>query len=140
MSQATVLYNDRAHKVNAAGDGDNLWIDAADLAAVNGFVLKPEGACFGDICMPVRDNDTALREATAPRRINVAALARRLEQPFVVDRQDNVWSFGAIPALRSRLVDDSIAPDFDLMDRQGHQVTLSKYRDNKVIIMTWASW
>jgi hypothetical protein len=74
MNQATVLYDDRAHRVNAAADGDNLWIDAADLAAVNGFVLKPEGACFADICIPVRDNKQ-LRAPKAPRRINVGVRA-----------------------------------------------------------------
>jgi AhpC/TSA family len=140
MNRATILYNDLAHVVDAVADADDLWIAPADLAAVNGFILKPEGACFADICIPVRGDDTALREASAPRRINVAELARRLEQPYLADREDNVWSFGAIPALRTRLIDDAIAPDFNLTDRQGRQVTLSKYRDNKVIIMTWASW
>ena len=140
MVKAVVLYNDRMQSINAGADGDNLWIAPKDLASINGFVLKPEGACFENICIPVRDKDTALREAGGQRRFNVVELARRLEQPYVVDPQEHVWSFGAIPALRSHLIDDAIAPDFTLPDRQGNQVTLSKFQDNKVVIMTWASW
>jgi hypothetical protein len=140
MSKITVLYNDHAHSVNARADAENLWVAPRELTALNGFALKPEGACLGDICIPVRDEDTALRENAAPLRINVAELARRLQQPFVVDVEQGVWSFGAIPALRSRFVNDALAPDFTLRDRAGKEVTLSKYRDNKVVIMTWASW
>jgi hypothetical protein len=140
MSKATVLYNDRTEAVTARTDGKDLWIAPEDLTTINEFVLKPEGACLDDICLPVRDEDTALREAAPPRRINLTELARRLGQACLVDERASVWSFGAIPALRSRFVDDAVAPDFTLTDRHGNAVTLSKFRDNKVVIMTWASW
>ena len=141
MDQAIVLYNDHVSSVSAFADVTNLWVDPKDLPVLNGFTLKPEGACLDDICIPIRDNDTTLlTQQAGSRRFNVAELARRLDQAFVVDTAENLWSFGAIPAVRSRLVDDAIAPDFALPDRRGNQVKLSKYRDNKVIIMTWASW
>jgi hypothetical protein len=141
MDQAIVLYNDHVSSVSGFADATNLWVDPKDLPSLNGFTLKPEGACLDDICIPIRDNDpTLLTQQAGSPRFNVAELARRLGQPIVVDTAENLWSFGAIPAVRSRLLDDAIAPDFTLPDRQGHQVTLSKYRDNKVVIMTWASW
>ena len=141
MDHAIVLYNDHVSSVSAFADATNLWVDPKDLPALNGFTLKPEGACLDDICIPIRDNDTTLlTQQAGSRRFNVAELARRLDQAIVVDTAENLWSFGAIPAVRSRLIDDAIAPDFTLPDRRGNQVTLSKYRDNKVVIMTWASW
>ena len=30
-----------------------LWIRKADLPRINGFELKPQGACRADICIPI---------------------------------------------------------------------------------------
>ena len=42
----------RASRVTA--DADALWIQKADLPRINGFELKPQGACREEICIPIR--------------------------------------------------------------------------------------
>jgi hypothetical protein len=50
---ATVLYQGRKVSLSEVGKGDGLLIRPADLPAINGFTLKPEGACFADLCIPI---------------------------------------------------------------------------------------
>jgi peroxiredoxin len=48
-------------------------------------------------------------------------------------------SLGPIASVRQRFA-EGVAPEFDLVDREGQPVSLSLYADKKVILMTWASW
>ena len=138
---ATVLYNDRVVKVeNTLDDPNDLWVSPADLTRINGFVLKPEGACLDDICIPLLDDSGMLVERDGAQWFNVTALAGKLQQAFSVDHEKDVWSFGQIPATRSSFLQGAEAPDFELEDRHGKTIRLSDYRGKKVLLVTWASW
>ena len=123
-------------------DPNDLWVVPADLPRVNGFELKPEGACLDELCVPVlQDRDSAMFVTRAGQPwFNVTELARRLEQSFVADHEHRVWSFGEIPVTRTRFLRSAIAPDFALPNREGELVRLSDFRGKKVLIVTWASW
>ena len=54
----TVLYRGNSITLSETGEGDDLLIRPEDLSKVNGFELKPEGACYGDLCIPVKDDMT----------------------------------------------------------------------------------
>lgn len=140
---AVVLFNDRVVTVeDTLDDPDDLWVGPDDLTRINGFVLKPEGACLDDICIPIRqseDSDLFVTRSGA-KWVNVSELARKLQQAFVYDGDRNVWSFGEIPAVRTPFLKSAVAPDFELADRDGNMVRLSDYRGKKVLIITWASW
>lgn len=139
----TVLCNDNVVEVeNTLADPTDLWVSPADLTRINGFELKPEGACLDSICIPLKqdaDSESFVRRDGKPW-VNVTTLARKLEQPFVVDRDSGIWSFGAIPATRGSFLTSGAAPDFALEDRQGKMVRLQDYRGKKVLLVTWASW
>lgn len=138
-----VLYQDRTVSVDTVlSDPNDLWVAPADLTRINDFVLKPEGACLDDICVPVQqDTDSAIFLTRSNQRwFNVTELARRLNQAYVYDHDASVWSFGEIPVTRSGLVNNRVAPDFELIDRTGKPIKLSAYKDKKVILLTWASW
>ncbi len=140
---AVVLYEDRAVAVeNTLSDPTDLWVHPTELGRVNGFELKPEGACIDDICVPVRqdvDSDIFItRQGT--EWFNVSELADRLNQPTVVDVDTGVWSFGAIPARRSSFLANAVAPDFSLPDIDGNTIKLSDFKGKKVMLLTWASW
>lgn len=139
----TVLYQDRVVEVERTlADPNDLWVIPADLPRINDFELKPEGACFETLCVPVRqDRDSDMFVTRAGQGwFNVTALARRLQQPFVVDHDHRVWSFGALPVARNSFLQSAVAPDFALPDRDGKLVRLSNFRGKKVLIVTWASW
>ena len=139
----TVLYRDDAIRVERTlPDPTDLWVTAEDLPRINGFVLKPEGACLDELCIPIRqDRDSDIFLARDPDRwVSVTELADRLGQQYVADREARVWSFGEIPATRRAFLEEGMAPDFTLPDRAGEPVKLSDFRGKKVLLITWASW
>ena len=115
--------------------GDALWLDAGALASATGFRLEPQGFCRGSLCVPIPAGESA-RFVDGPRA-NVAALAAQLRRPLVRDDAQGVISVG--PELASRLAGEP-APDFTLSDFEGRPHSLSQYRGQKVMILTWASW
>lgn len=139
----TVLYDDKVIAVERTlPDADDLWVSPADLPRVNGFELKPEGACLDELCVPVRqDRDSELFVTRGEQGwFNVTGLARKLQQAYAVDHTHRVWSLGEIPVARTQFLNAAVAPDFELPNRAGEMVRLSDFRGKKVLIVTWASW
>jgi len=140
---ATVLFNDQVIEIaRTLADPNDLWIVPEDLPRVNGFELKPEGACLGELCVPVlQDRDSGLFVTRSGQAwFNVTELSRKLEQAFVADHDNGVWSFGEIPITRRQFLRSALAPDFELPNRQGELVRLSDFLGKKVLLITWASW
>lgn len=140
---AVALFEERATPIGERlADPTDLWVRPGDLTRINGFELKPEGACLDELCVPLdqsRDSALFLRRQ-GESWISVTGLANRLEQAWVADYERGVWSFASIPATRSAFVEAAMAPDFALPDREGRLVRLSDFRGKKVLLLTWASW
>jgi len=134
--RATVLYDDRRAPLDRFDlDGAGaLWIPKGDLPRVNGFEIKPEGACREDLCIPIPT------DMTRGEFFNVTAFARRVGQAVVYDPDSSIWSFGEIPVLRAGFLESRMAPDFAVPNRAGRVVRLSDSRGKKVLVVTWASW
>tara|TARA_Y100000588_G_C14200000_1_gene902033 strand:- start:1220 stop:1717 length:498 start_codon:yes stop_codon:yes gene_type:complete len=139
----TVLYDDQVVEIeDTLPDPNDLWVLPDDLPRVNGFELKPEGACLLELCVPVlqdRDSEMFVRR-DGQGWFNVTALSRKLQQAYRLDHEHKVWSFGEIPVVRRAFLNSAIAPDFELPNREGELVRLSDFRGKKVLIVTWASW
>jgi hypothetical protein len=121
---------------------DDLWVTADDFTRINGFEIKPEGACYRDLCVPIQqdsDNDLYVKR-DGQRWFNATKFADKVQQAYVVDRDQGVWSFAMVPSSRQPFLESAIAPDFELQDRTGNSVRLSDFRGKKVLIITWASW
>ena len=136
---ATVLYDDHAIALDRIGadpahDAAALWIRKRDLPRVNGFELKPQGACRADLCIPIP------RTMTRGEYVNLTAFAQKAGQPVVAEPGARVWSFGEMQALGGGLSSSRIAPDFEVPDRLGHPVHLAGFRGKKALVITWASW
>ena len=130
---ATVLYDDRTVKVGQVRpDPRELWVRSADLPRINEFEVKPQGACRGDMCIPVP------KELKSGPWFNLSGFARRLHQAAV--NEGPVWSFGEIPVVRGDYYRSRVAPDFAVPDRKGRVVHLSDFKGKKVLVVTWASW
>ena len=104
---------------------DSLEIDPAQFLRATGWELKPEGACRGDVCVPLPDR-------------SLAEIARRLGMPLVQDEAHGLWSLG--PAVEAILPAGGEAPDFALPDLAGEVHQLSEQRGQKVLILAWAPW
>ena len=101
---AIVICNERVISVAKVLDEPGLWVSPEDLTRINGFVLKPEGACLGELCIPIRSGSNLLKTVDDASWFNVAAFADLLEQSCVVDEPSRVWSFGEIPAAREAML------------------------------------
>lgn len=136
--QATIIYQGKARTISDGGDADRLLIQPEDLTAINGFEIKPEGACYEDLCIPL--NDQLLIEQDGAQWFDLTAFAELLEQPFVADTESRVWSFAEIPAKRQNALLNGMAPDIEVTDRQGNVIRLADLKGKKALIVTWSSW
>lgn len=134
----TILYQGRRITLDETGSGDHLLIRPEDLSRVNGFELKPEGACYEDLCIPLKKE--MFVEQDGRRWFDLTAFADLLEQPWVADREASVWSFAEIPVKRQGMMVDAQAPDLEITDRKGEVVRLADLRGKKALIVTWSSW
>ncbi len=134
----TVLYQGKTVTLTETGNRDGLLIRPADLSRVNGFELKPEGVCFKDICIPMKDG--LLVERDGKQWFDLVAFADLLGQPYVADTESRVWSFAEIPAKREAMMLNAMAPEFEVIDRQGKVVRLADFKGKKALIVTWSSW
>ena len=128
-----ILFGDKSvtldkHKM----EGNQLWIRSSDLPKVNGFEVKPQGACRADVCIPIAKT---LKQG---EWFNLSGFAHKLKQAEVSEA--SVWSYGEIQTLSNAFVESRMAPDFAVPDRAGKVVHLSDFRGKKVLIVTWASW
>jgi hypothetical protein len=116
--------------------GDRVRVGPEALEGALGWVLKPEGLCRGDTCIPVRpEHDLVHTEG-----VDLAALAALLDRPLALDTSERVAALGASAAERGARLRSLEAPAFSLPDLAGHTHSLDEYRDRKVLLLAWASW
>lgn len=97
-----------------------------ELERRTGWTIKPQGACRGEVCVPLR------------RPFDVRDLARRLQMPLVGDERLGVWALG--PEADGHALRSAELPDIALSDRQGREFSLRSLRGTKVFMIAWASW
>jgi hypothetical protein len=135
----TLIYAGRApYRTTATPEGEDLWLASDELAAATGWALEPQGLCQGDRC--VRIPHGREHELVRETRVNLAALARLLEQPVLRDDAHAVWYVGEAAPARRAATQSLHAPDFTLPDLDGRLHSLADYRGKKVFLVSWASW
>jgi hypothetical protein len=111
---------------------DRLDIDAAAFGAATGWQIKPEGACKGDVCVPL--------DQSAGAGFDLLATAERLGMAVVADTDAGLWSIGPA-SLGGRALTTAEAPELCLPDvLTGEEVRLSSLRGTKVVIASWAPY
>lgn len=136
-----IIYKGRVFEsAGAKAEGDNLWLTTGDLTRASGWELKAEGACMGDVCVPIPPARTAEFVREQGNSFNLAALARQLGEPVIHDGTSGAWYFGEAAATRRASLASLEAPDFELPDLDGKPHKLSDYRGKKVLLAAWASW
>ena len=97
-----------------------------ELEQRTGWAIKPEGACRGDVCVPL------------PAPFDVRALAERLGMALVHDEEHALSSLG--PEAGGRALTSAQLPDIVLPDRDGKDFALRSLRGTKIFMVAWASW
>ena len=108
---------------------DTLDISTEQFTAGTGWQIKPEGACKGDVCVPL--------EKTEP--FDLTATAERLRMALVHDPKAGVWALGP-ESLGDRALVSAVAPELVLDNIDGQPFRLSSLRSQKVVIVSWAPY
>jgi len=124
------------HALEAAVEGERVWIPAGALEGATGWALKPEGLCRESVCVPVRER-AALAGAEG---VDLAAFAAALGRPLALDVAERTAALGTAAADRAAALASLEAPDFSLPDLAGRRHRLSEHRGKKVLLIAYASW
>ena len=108
----------------------SLDIDRAQFERATGWALKPQGACKGEICVPL---------LAKSEDIDANVISERLGMALVHDEKHDVWALGS-ETIGSNALTTAQASDFTLPDWHGEPFTLSRLRGQKVFLLAWASW
>jgi hypothetical protein len=112
---------------------DSLDIDPLAFEAQTGWVVKPEGACKGDLCVPL----PGVHQESGT--LSASVVAERLGMPLVRDARSGVHALG--PATTGgRALTTAVAPDLTLPDLEGRVFRVASLRPSKVVLVAWASW
>lgn len=114
------------------------WVPLDLLAVATGWELKPEGACQGDVCVPIPAGRAT--DFVRDGAFNLVALARHLRQPAEYHAPSQTWAIGESASARNEQLQSLAAPDFTLPDLDGRLHSLADYRGRKVFLVSWASW
>ena len=110
---------------------DDLQVPLDRFEQGTGWQLKPEGACRGEICVPLPQ---------PPRDVvDVAAVADRLGMPLVHDEEVGLWALGPA-SLEGHALPTATAPELELPQLDGSMFRLSSLRGQKVLIVAWAPY
>ncbi len=106
---------------------ERLDLDAAAFQKATGWEIKPEGACKGDVCVPLAGT------------FDFAKTADRLGMAMVHDEANGLWALGP-ESLSAHALVTAQTPDLVLDDIDGNEFRLSSLRGQKVVLVAWAPY
>jgi len=109
----------------------SLRVPKSQFEAGTGWQLKPEGACQGDVCIPMSQ--------PADDPIDVEGVAKAIGMPLVVAPGHGLWALGPA-SVGSRALASAQAPDLRLPGLDGKEFRLSSLRGQKVLLYAWAPY
>jgi hypothetical protein len=107
---------------------ETLDIGAGEFSAGTGWDIKPQGACRGDVCVPLEAG-----------KFDVSVAADRLRMALVHDSAHGLWALGP-DTVNGRALASAVAPELVLPDVDGNECRLSSLRGEKVVIVCWAPY
>lgn len=121
---------------------ESLLISRRAFEEGTGWLLKPEGACKGDVCIPLTDSyeisDTSDTGDPADT-VDLAIIADQMGLPLVADEKHGVWALGP-DSVGSRTLVTAEAPELSLPDVDGNLFSLSSLRGQKVLLVAWSPY
>ena len=112
---------------------DRLRVPLTEFEAESGWSLKPQGACRGDVCVPLP------ADAVQDDVVDVRAVAERLGMPLVHDADAGLWALGP-ETLSGHALPTAVAPDLALPTLDGTEFRLSSLHGRKVVMVAWAPY
>jgi len=109
----------------------SLNLPVFEFEQATGWQIKPEGACKGEVCIPLRgqSGDT----------LQVQQLAQDMNLPLVAEASEQCWALGP-ESIGGRTLTTALAADMTLPDLEGNLFSLSSLRGKKVLNYAWAPY
>ena len=108
---------------------DRLDVTSDEFATATGWEIKPQGACKGEVCVPL---------GAGP--FDALAAAEKLGMAVVHDEAAGLWAIGP-ESIGGRALSTAEAPDLVLPDvLTGEPFHLSGLRGQKVLLASWAPY
>lgn len=107
---------------------DTLELSPEAFGDATGWEIKPEGACRGDVCVPLGGGD-----------FDLLAAAEKLRMAVVHDDEAGLWALGP-DTVSGRALASAQAPELTLPDVHGEEFRLSSLRGRKVVLVSWAPY
>ncbi len=109
----------------------SLELDRSAFKAGTGWDITTQGACKGEICVPLEDTQSEM--------LDIKKVARALGMPLVEEPQLGIWSLGP-ESVNAKALTTAQAPEMILPDLAGKPFHLSSLLGKKVIIYAWAPY
>jgi len=109
----------------------SLKIDKQAFKAGTGWDIKPEGACKGSVCIPLKESGSGM--------LDITQLAKTLGMPLIEEPKHGIWSLGP-ESIQSKALTTAEAPELVLPDLDGKEFRLSSLKGKKIIVYAWAPY
>ena len=96
-----------------------------------GWALKPEGACKGDVCIPLPEQPGD--------EVDVASVAEAMGLPLAAEPEHGLWALGP-ESVSGHALTTAEAPPLQLPDLDGNPFDLASLRGQKVLLYAWAPY
>jgi hypothetical protein len=116
---------------------DSKTVTAERFAAETGWEIKPQGACKGNVCIPLPES--LARAAADDGNIDAAELARAMNLPVAEAPEHGLMAIGP-ETIGARALTTAIAQDIVLPDLDGNPFALSSLKGQKVVVYAWAPY
>ena len=153
LPSALVLSGDQQVPAYGDGSGERVLCSVEVFAEATGWVLKAQGACRGDVCVPrAMIADTLASGADDATLVDVAALCRTLAIPTAQHLLEDglVIALGHSVQDRAAVTSSEFAPSFTLPDLDGvpfpvvgrdeDDLEATATRQRKRLLLAFASW
>ena len=107
-------------------------VDRRAFELGTGWTLEPEGACRGEVCVPLPS------DAVGDDGVDVAGIADRLGMPIV--RHSNDLAALGPSTFGGTVLPTADAPELVLPDLDGKPFDLASLRGQKVVLVAWSPY
>jgi len=109
----------------------SLRVPVAGFEAGTGWQIKPEGACKGEVCVPLR--------SPPQDDVDIETIASEMQLPLAAEPAASLWALGP-ESVSGHALTTAAAPDFELPDLDGNLVKLSDFKGKKILVYAWAPY
>jgi len=112
-------------------------VEPGALADATGWIVKPEGLCRGETCIPAALTPGLVLPDGS---IDVSVFGRATEQLVVLDQERGLAAVGPTASVRSHTLRSLDASDLAATTLDGESVAISQFPGRKKLVVAFSSW